>query len=204
VKIKKIAGGTCEDSVYIEGVVATKNVAHKKMNQTIHNPKILILKFALEYERVENQFLSLEPVSFLLPPSIFPCLSLLAEPFLLLLLKVLSEEKNYLKILIGKIAALQPHIVLVEKTVSRVAQDMLLENDITLVKKVKPSVLEAVSRSTGAAMLHSIDQLEMQPKLGSCRLIQVVSFPEPTEIAQKKTVVIFEGGNPEVPSLLLV
>ena len=141
VKIKKIMGGTYSDSVYLQGAAATKNVAHKKMVHTFQNPRVLILKFALEYERTENKtlaFQSLDPV--------------------------LNDEKSYLKMVIGKIAALQPHIVLVEKTVSQVAQDLLLDSDITLVKTVKPSVIEAVSRSTNAVILTSIGNPSRLPR----------------------------------------
>lgn len=37
-----------------------------------------------------------------------------------------------------RIADVRPNLVLVEKTVSRIAQDMLLEHGITLVINVKP------------------------------------------------------------------
>lgn len=42
--------------------------------------------------------------------------------------------KNYVQ----RIVDVQPNLVLVEKTVSRIAQDMLLEHGITLVINVKP------------------------------------------------------------------
>ena len=42
--------------------------------------------------------------------------------------------KNY----IGRIAAVEPDIVLVERTVSRVAQELILATGITLVTNVKP------------------------------------------------------------------
>ena len=48
------------------------------------------------------------------------------------------QEYEFLKNCVGRIAALQPDVLLVEKTVSRVAQEFLLEAGITLVINVKP------------------------------------------------------------------
>ena len=48
------------------------------------------------------------------------------------------QEREYLKNYIGRIAAVEPDIVLVERTVSRVAQELILATGITLVTNVKP------------------------------------------------------------------
>lgn len=48
--------------------------------------------------------------------------------------------KNYVQ----RIVDVRPNLVLVEKTVSRIAQDMLLEHGITLVINVKPVSISAV------------------------------------------------------------
>ena len=45
----------------MHGVVCTKSVAHKKMKQQISNPRILLLRSPIEYQRIENKFCSLEP-----------------------------------------------------------------------------------------------------------------------------------------------
>lgn len=48
------------------------------------------------------------------------------------------QEREFLKNYVQRIVDVQPNLVLVEKTVSRIAQDMLLEHGITLVINVKP------------------------------------------------------------------
>jgi 1-phosphatidylinositol-3-phosphate 5-kinase len=48
------------------------------------------------------------------------------------------QEHEYLRNCVGRIATLQPDIVLVEKTVSRLAQGFLLDAGISLVINVKP------------------------------------------------------------------
>ena len=53
------------------------------------------------------------------------------------------QEHNFLKNFVSRVAALRPNILLVEKTVSRIAQDMLLQHGITLALNVKPVGLAA-------------------------------------------------------------
>lgn len=62
VQIKKSSGGTKNDCEIIPGVICTKNVAHRSMDAMIPNPKILLLKCGLMYQRVEGKLLSLEPI----------------------------------------------------------------------------------------------------------------------------------------------
>ncbi len=50
---------------------------------------------------------------------------------------VVLQEYEFLKNFIARIEALKPNIVLVEKTVARVAQDMLRDSGVTLVHNVK-------------------------------------------------------------------
>ena len=48
------------------------------------------------------------------------------------------QEYEFLKNFVARVAALRPNVLLVEKTVSRLAQDMLLQYGITLALNVKP------------------------------------------------------------------
>lgn len=141
VKIKRIPGGVPSDSHYVRGVVFTKNVAHKKMIYPKSNPRILLLTFALEYQRVENEFISLGPL--------------------------LAQEKEHLRNLVARVAAVKPDIVLVQKTVSRLALEFLLEAGIAVAYNIKPSVIEAMSRCTSADIISSIDKLALSPRLGA-------------------------------------
>lgn len=58
------------------------------------------------------------------------------------------QEREFLKNYVQRIVDVRPNLVLVEKTVSRIAQDMLLEHGITLVINVKP-VSVYCQRQTG-------------------------------------------------------
>ena len=63
------------------------------------------------FQRVENKLTSIDPV--------------------------VLQEYEFLKNFIARVITLKPNIVLVEKTVARVAQDMLLASGITLVHNIK-------------------------------------------------------------------
>jgi len=167
IKIKKIPGGLPSDSHYVQGIVCSKNVAHKKMVRTIRNPRILLLSFSLEYQRVENQFMSLEPV--------------------------LSQEREHLRILISRIKDLNPDVVLVEKIISRIALEYLLEANIVAVYNVKPSVMKYIARYTQADILNSIDKLVLEPKLGTCGVFSVKTFLNDLIPQKKKTFLFFDG-----------
>ncbi|CAG8450252.1 2333_t:CDS:10 [Ambispora leptoticha] len=167
VKIKKIPGGTPQDSQYVTGVVCTKKLADKKMARALTSPRVLILTFPLEYQRVENQFISLEPV--------------------------IAQEKKHLENLIQRIADLRPNIVLVEKTVARKALEFLIEHKLTVAINVKTSVIEAVARCTRADILPSMDKFGLNPKLGKCGEFYVKTFEHQLIPGRRKSYLFFEN-----------
>ncbi|XP_067404848.1 1-phosphatidylinositol 3-phosphate 5-kinase isoform X2 [Emydura macquarii macquarii] len=171
VHIKKIPGGKKFDSAVVNGFVCTKNVAHKKMNTYIKNPKILLLKCSIEYlYREETKFTCIDPI--------------------------VLQEREFLKNYVQRIVDVRPTLVLVEKTVSRIAQDMLLEHGITLVINVKPQVLDRISRMTQGDLVMSMDQLLTKPHLGTCHKFYMQVFQLPND--QTKTLMFFEGCPPQL------
>lgn len=67
-----------------------------------------------------------------------------------------------------RIVALQPDIVMVQRNVSRLAQDLLRQQGVTLVHNVKQSILERLSRCTDADLVTNVDAHIGRPKLGTC------------------------------------
>lgn len=165
VHIKKIPGGHRSECAVVSGVVCTKNVVHKKMRQQLTNPRILLVGSSIVYQRVENKLSSLDPI--------------------------LMQECEYLKHVVAKIQVFQPDLLLVEKTVSRLAQEKLLQMDVTLAINVKPSVMERVSRCTQSAIVSSIDAQLRKPNLGSCQNFFVKTYLLPSN--RFKTLLFFDG-----------
>ncbi|BFG39532.1 hypothetical protein CerSpe_258060 [Prunus speciosa] len=172
VKVKCIACGRRNESMVVKGVVCKKNVAHRRMTSKIEKPRFLILGGALEYQRVSNLLSSFDTL--------------------------LQQEMDHLKMAVAKIDSHHPNVLLVEKSVSRYAQDYLLAKDISLVLNIKRPLLERIARCTGAQIVPSIDHL-ISPKLGYCDIFHVEKFLEVHGSAGQggkkltKTLMFFEG-----------
>ncbi|XP_008558177.1 1-phosphatidylinositol 3-phosphate 5-kinase isoform X2 [Microplitis demolitor] len=166
VQIKKSPGGTRDDCEILSGVFCSKNVAHRAMNAMIAHPKILLLQCGLMYQRVEGKLLSLEPV--------------------------MLQEKEYLGHTVARIMALKPDIVMVHRSVARLAQDRFRECGVTLILNVKLSVMERVARCTGATIVNTIDaHLTTHVKLGTCQKFYLRNFPRDNNSV--KTIMYFES-----------
>ncbi|GAA0141595.1 kinase [Lithospermum erythrorhizon] len=172
VKIKCLASGRCSDSTVVKGIVCKKNVAHRRMTSNLEKPRILILGGALEYQRVTNLLSSFDTL--------------------------LQQEMDHLKMAVAKIDSHHPDILLVEKSVSRYAQEYLLAKDISLVLNIKRPLLERIARCTGGQIVPSIDHLSTQ-KLGYCDQVYVKRSLEEHGTAGQdgkklvKTLMYFEG-----------
>lgn len=99
---------------------------------------------------------------------------------------------------IAKIEALRPNVLLVEKSVSSYAQDLLLAKEISLVLNVKRPLLERIARCTGAHITASIDNVSTT-RLGHCELFKLEKVSEEHETSNQfnkkpsKTLMYFEG-----------
>ena len=170
VKVKKIPGGRRADSTLVNGVVCTKNITHKKMKISIRNPTILLLKCAFEFQRKENQLSSFDTLQM--------------------------QEEKYLKNLVARVKTFQPRVILVQKSVARLALQMFFHLDIVVAVNVKPSVMERVARSTEGDLLHSLDQLFFNVQLGTCGHFHVRDFVLPDGV--KKTLMYFNHCDPRL------
>ncbi|KAI0639865.1 hypothetical protein C8Q77DRAFT_1185647 [Trametes polyzona] len=178
VKIKKIPGGAPKDSEYVDGAVITKNVAHKQMAQTLRSPRVMLVTFPLEFHRVEGQYMHFG--------------------------QIFRQEKEYLGNLASRIAALRPHVVLAEKSVSRLALDALAKRHITVARAVKPSAVQFVARMTQGDVFSSMDKLALEPRLGHCARFRLQTFDHPLIPGRRKTYMRFEGCNSEMGCTILL
>lgn len=79
---------------------------------------------------------------------------------------------------VARITAMGPDVVLVHRSVSRLAQDRLRECGVTLVLNVKLSILERVARCTGANIVNSVDaHITGRCRLGTCKKFYLRNFP---------------------------
>lgn len=171
VKLKKIPGGKPSDTVYVHGVVFTKNLALKSMPRKIVNPRIVIISFPIEYQRhSEQHFMSLQPV--------------------------IEQEKEYLRMVVNRILNLDPQVLLVEKSVAGVALQYLAEANVAVAYNVKPSVIEAVSRIVNMPIISSMDMLSLGGRVGTSESFELKTFVN-NELKGKKKTYVFISGCPK-------
>ena len=170
VRVKKIPCGQRTDSSFTYGVVCSKNVTHKKMPTEISNPTVLLLKCAFEFQRRENQLSSFDTLHL--------------------------QEHKYLSNLVEKVRAFRPSIILVQKSVSRLALEDLFNLGIVVAVNVKPSVMLRVARCTRAEIMTSLDQLFFNVRLGTCGKFYLHNFT--LESGIKKTLMYFDVCEPRL------
>ncbi|KAK3272277.1 hypothetical protein CYMTET_19418 [Cymbomonas tetramitiformis] len=165
VKVKRVVHGKLDESRLVPGIVCRKNVVHRHMASSHEAPRIVLLLGALEYQRVENRLSSLDTL--------------------------LEQEREHLRVAVARIAVHRPDVLLVEKTVSRYAQELLLWENISVVLNVKTEVMLRVSRCTGAQMAASTEQLT-EGSVGQCDSFYVKSFRN-AQGGGSKTLMFFDG-----------
>ncbi|KAG0707565.1 hypothetical protein DFH29DRAFT_994993 [Suillus ampliporus] len=112
--------------------------------------------------------------------------------------QILRQEKEYLGNLASRIAALRPHVVLVEKSVSRIALEALAQHNIAVARAVKPTAIQFVARMIQGDVFSSMDKLALEPRLGHCARFRVQTFDHPLIPGRRKTYMRFEGCSREL------
>uniref|UniRef100_A0A1D1ZQN6 1-phosphatidylinositol-3-phosphate 5-kinase n=3 Tax=Auxenochlorella protothecoides TaxID=3075 RepID=A0A1D1ZQN6_AUXPR len=141
-----------EDSEIVAGVCLLKNVAHKRMPISAQHPRIMLLSGALQYKA--DTLSSLD--------------------------SVLQQEEDYLQKIVQHIVSFKPTILLVEKTVSRSAQDMFLEHGIALVLNVSLAALERLAMCMGAEVAEDVNTLSGR-NVGFCKDFAVSTWIETSD-----------------------
>ncbi|XP_062227268.1 1-phosphatidylinositol-3-phosphate 5-kinase FAB1A-like [Phragmites australis] len=149
IKVKCIASGTRRQCEVIKGLVFKKNAAHKHMPTKCHNPRLLLLRGVLGDSDVGfSSFNSME------------------------------QEKNHLEKAVSKMIEIcSPNVILVEKTVSRDIQELLLKEGITLVLDMKLNRLQRIARCSGSPIV-SFSEVLSKPKLKQCDYFHIEKVME--------------------------
>uniref|UniRef100_A0A0E0LQD7 1-phosphatidylinositol-3-phosphate 5-kinase n=1 Tax=Oryza punctata TaxID=4537 RepID=A0A0E0LQD7_ORYPU len=170
IKVKCLASGTRRQSEVIKGLVFKKNAAHKHMPTSCHNPRLLLLKGVLGHSDVGlSSFNSMD------------------------------QEKDHLERAISKMMEIcSPNVILVEKTVSRDIQELLLKEGVTLIFDMKLNRLKRIARCTGSPIISFSEVLD-RPKLKRCDSFHIEKFIEEHNSASdggkrlSKTLMFLEG-----------
>ncbi|MDE1833491.1 MAG: TCP-1/cpn60 chaperonin family protein [Candidatus Micrarchaeota archaeon] len=140
IKLEKKAGGSVNDTQFINGVLIDKEVAQPNMPKAIANAKIALLDLALEIEKTETD----ARIEITSPDQM--------QAFL-------QQEEKTLKEMVEKIKKSGANVVVTQKGIDDVAQHFLAKAGIMAVRRVKKSDIEKLGRATGAKIVTSLDDL---------------------------------------------
>ena len=161
IKIKCIPGGRLDQCTCLDGVVFRKNVTHRSMRKRIENPRVLLLQDSLAYYSAPRS----GEVSGTVGITNLAALQ--------------SQESDYLRLQVEKIAALRPDVVLISSAVSGKAQELLFKKGISVVQHVKMANMERLSRQLQCRILKSTHQIQKNGdeshgrSIGECGLFDV-------------------------------
>eukprot|EP00192_Tetraselmis_astigmatica_P001813 CAMPEP_0117653904 /NCGR_PEP_ID=MMETSP0804-20121206/3450_1 /TAXON_ID=1074897 /ORGANISM="Tetraselmis astigmatica, Strain CCMP880" /LENGTH=2102 /DNA_ID=CAMNT_0005460131 /DNA_START=192 /DNA_END=6500 /DNA_ORIENTATION=+ len=139
-------GQPCGSSV-VRGVAAWKNPATRNMPTSVENPRVMLLSGAVEYQRTQNRLCSLETL--------------------------VQQEKEHLRNSVLRIAQHKPNVLMVERTVARMALEMLADMGICVVLSCSLELLTTMARCTGAEIAPSVEQLTSRC-IATCKAFKAI------------------------------
>lgn len=141
VRIEKIPGGEVMDSRVLNGVMLNKDVVHPKMSRYIENPRVVLLDCPLEYKKGESQT-NIEITK--------------EEDWN----RILQIEEEQVQRMCEQILQFNPDLVITEKGVSDLAQHFLLKGGCSVLRRVKKTDNNRISRVTGATIINRVEDLK--------------------------------------------
>lgn len=153
-KVEKVPGGDIEDSCVLNGLMLNKDITHPKMKRLIRNPKVLLLDCPLEYKKGESQ----------------TAVEVTKEDEWA---KLLEQEENEVRAMCDDIIRSGATLVITEKGVSDLAQHFLVKAGISVIRRVRKTDNNRISRATGATIVSRTDEI-IESDLGTkCGLFEI-------------------------------
>ncbi|WP_148681808.1 thermosome subunit beta [Candidatus Nitrososphaera gargensis] len=177
VKVQKKAGESMGESSLIEGIIVDKEITHSEMPKRIENARILLLNSGLEIEKTEFD----AKISIDRPEQ---------------MKMFLEEETRMIKAMVDKIAAVKANVVFCQKGIDDIGLHYLTKANISAVRRVKESDLDALAKATGARVVTNIDDLSPDD-LGYAQLV------EEKKVELDKWVFVEKCRNPKAVSVLI-
>ncbi|GAV55883.1 hypothetical protein ZYGR_0AZ00540 [Zygosaccharomyces rouxii] len=154
VRVEKIPGGDVMDSKVLKGVLLNKDVVHPKMSRLVKDPRVVLLDCPLEYKKGESQT-NIEITK--------------EEDWN----RILQIEEEQVHAMCQQILAVKPTVVITEKGVSDLAQHFLLKGGCSVLRRVKKSDNNRISRVTGAKIVNRVEDLKESDVGVKCGLFKV-------------------------------
>ncbi|KAG5359104.1 T-complex protein 1 subunit gamma [Yarrowia sp. C11] len=154
VRVEKIPGGEIEDSRVLDGVMVNKDITHPKMRRRIESPRVVLLDCPLEYKKGESQT-NIE-------------ISKEADWN-----RVLQLEEEQIKAQCEVLLSVKPDLIITEKGVSDLAQHYLLKGGCSVLRRMRKSDNNRISRVTGATIVNRIEDIKESDVGTLCNLFEI-------------------------------
>ena len=171
--VKKEGRGLAETEL-IRGIVLDKEVIHTGMPKKIEGAKIALVNTAIEVEKTE-----------------FDAEIRIRDPTHIK--AFLDQEADMLKKMVDKVTNSGANVLLCQKGVDDVAQQLLAKAGVLAVRRVKESDMENLSKATGAEVVTSLEDLRAEDlgwagvveerKIGDDKMVFVEDCKEPTAVS---------------------
>lgn len=137
IKIEKRTGGGVNDSSIINGLLLNNTRTLDTMKDLIINPKILLLTQELKIKETDNE----AQIRINTPEQL--------QAFL-------DQEEAYLKKLLKNIKDTGADLIICQKGIDENLNQLLNNEGITVIKRVKPEDVIKLSKTTGAKIIHDV------------------------------------------------
>lgn len=133
----------------------------------LQSPRVALLSFSLTAVRGEGYYTSLDNLA--------------------------ASEREYTRILVARVLALRPHLLVVKSQVSRLALGMLEQAGVVVVWNIPDSAMDAIARVTQSDIITSVDRLALSPRLGRCGAFTVETYHSQFLHGKKRSFLQFTG-----------
>jgi len=180
VQIQKKEGESIDDTKLIKGIILDKEVVNPGMPKIINDAKILLLQSAIEIEKTEFdsklQITSPEQIQ-----------------------AYLDQEEKMLRDMVDNIINTGANVIICQKGIDDMAQHFLAKAGVLVVRRVKKSDLEKLSKATGGMIFTDFGDLH-KDKLGYAGLVEERKIMKDSWIFVEKckdpkaVVILIRGG----------
>jgi chaperonin GroEL (HSP60 family) len=136
----KAVGGEASDSHLVNGIVIDKEKCHSSMPVGIGDGTILLIDFPLEVKTTEMD----ANIQITDPNQITA---------------FLEQEESYIREMVEKVVGSGASAIVCQKGIDDLAKHYLSKAGVFALEKVKKSDMDALSRSTGAAIISNFDDI---------------------------------------------
>ena len=174
IKVEKKVGGSVEDSELISGMIIDKERVHPNMPKKVSDAKIALLSTAIELKDTEVD----AEISITSPDQ---------------LQLFLDQEEKMLRTMVTKVTDSGATVIFCQKGIDDMAQHFFAKAGVMVIRRVKKSDIDKLSRATGAGIITNLDEIEdndighaetvEEKKIGGGSMIFVTGCENPTAVS---------------------